>query len=166
MSLPSWSTHVSSKIQKRSAASDLIFNRLRRPAARPAQVQNLCVRHRRTSSRPPPRSSRSPSRRPSPSRASCPGAYRPADCRRGPWANLVSRVQRRHRGALFVRVWCRDSTGRFLLVMSQNATFCHCFWFNPLPGIEWFTGGLGGARGRLGCVGLSSGGLNPVVVSP
>ena len=32
----------------------------------------------------------------------------------------------------------------------------------PLPGIEWFTGGLGGARGRLGCVGLSSGGLNPV----
>ena len=26
----------------------------------------------------------------------------------------------------------------------------------PLPGIEWFTGGLGGARGRLGCVSLSS----------
>ena len=37
------------------------------------------------------------------------------------------------------------------------------FCSNPLPGIEWFTGGLGGARGRLGCVGLSSGGLNPVV---
>ena len=62
------------------------FNRLRR-AARPVRVQNLRVRHRRTSSRPPPRS---PSRRPSPSRASCSGAYRPADCRRGPWANLVS----------------------------------------------------------------------------
>ena len=37
------------------------------------------------------------------------------------------------------------------------------FWFNPPPGIEWLTGGLFGARGRLGCVGLSSGGLNPVV---
>ena len=34
------------------------------------------------------------------------------------------------------------------------------FWFNPPPGIELLTGGLGGARGWLGCVGLSSGGLN------
>ena len=32
-----------------------------------------------------------------------------------------------------------------------------------LPGKQRFTGGLGGACGRLGCVDLSPGKLNPVV---
>ena len=38
-----------------------------------------------------------------------------------------------------VAVWCRDSTGRFLPVMSQKrriVVLCvTVFWFNPLPGI-------------------------------
>ena len=38
--------------------------------------------------------------------------------------------------AVKVGLWCRDSTGRFLPVMSQNATWFHCFsGLTPLPGI-------------------------------
>ena len=33
-------------------------------------------------------------------------------------------------------MWCRDSTGRFLPVMSQKTPHvATVFWFNPLPGI-------------------------------
>ena len=43
-------------------------------------------------------------------------------------------------------MWCRDSTGRFLPVMSQKRQVLSLlFWLNPLPGICGSPSGLGGA---------------------
>ena len=48
--------------------------------------------------------------------------------------------------------------------VTKNATCCQLFsGLTLFLAYGRFTGGLGGARGRLGCVGLSLGGLNPVV---
>ena len=87
-----------------------------------------------------------------------------------PWTGAVVITTWRTSG---VDVWCRDTTaqGGFSLwcVVCSNTRnsgilcfkYCHCFvtvfWSNPLPGKLRFTGGLGGARGRLGGVGLSPG---------